>query len=139
MLYVYFVCLFLYVPITLLPWIFFSCFILYFKDGHEENAGICIHFQSIIFIIIYYIYNNFFYVPESEVPPRTSGQDLNTGGLRNLPQIYTVIAYICIGKVAWFSVYICSNLWNALYHHAPNAFNQKCVYLKSNINILNKY
>ena len=25
---------------------------------------------------------------------------------QKLPQIYTVIAYICIGKVAWFAVYI---------------------------------
>ena len=32
-----------------------------------------------------------------------------------LPQIYTVIAYICIGKVAWIAVYICGNLWNALF------------------------
>ena len=31
------------------------------------------------------------------------------------PQIYTVIVYICIGKEVWFSVYICGNLWNALY------------------------
>ena len=28
---------------------------------------------------------------------------------QKLPQIYTVIAYICIGKVAWFAVYICGN------------------------------
>ena len=30
-------------------------------------------------------------------------------------QIYTVIAYICIWKVAWFAVYICDNIWNTLY------------------------
>ena len=30
-------------------------------------------------------------------------------------QIYTVIAYICIGKVAWFEVYICGNIWNTYY------------------------
>ena len=34
---------------------------------------------------------------------------------QKLPQICTVIAYICIGKVAWFAVYICGNLWNAQY------------------------
>ena len=34
---------------------------------------------------------------------------------QKLPQIYTVIAYICIWKVAWFAVYICGNIWNALY------------------------
>ena len=33
---------------------------------------------------------------------------------QKLPQIYTVIVYICIGKVVWFAVYICSNLWNTL-------------------------
>ena len=39
---------------------------------------------------------------------------------QKLPQIYTVIAYICIGKVAWFAVYICGNIWNALYiFHSP--------------------
>ena len=27
------------------------------------------------------------------------------------PQICTVILRICIGKVAWFAVYICSNFW----------------------------
>ena len=31
---------------------------------------------------------------------------------QKLPQIYTVIAYICIEKVAWFEVYIYGNLWN---------------------------
>ena len=31
---------------------------------------------------------------------------------QKLPQIYTVIAYICIGKASWFEVYICSNTWN---------------------------
>ena len=31
-----------------------------------------------------------------------------------LPQIYTVIAYICIGKVAWFPVYVFGNLWNTV-------------------------
>ena len=34
---------------------------------------------------------------------------------QKFPQIYTVIAYIFIGKVAWFAVYICGNVWNALY------------------------
>ena len=29
---------------------------------------------------------------------------------QKLPQIYTVIVYICIGKVALFSVYICGNI-----------------------------
>ena len=32
---------------------------------------------------------------------------------QRLPQIFTVIMYIWIGKVAWFAVYICGNLWNA--------------------------
>ena len=31
---------------------------------------------------------------------------------QKLSQIYTVIAYICIGKVSWFAVYICGNIWN---------------------------
>ena len=41
---------------------------------------------------------------------------------QKLPQIYTVLAYICIGKVAGFAVYICGNIWNAQYLHAdfPN-------------------
>ena len=34
---------------------------------------------------------------------------------QQLPQICTVILSICIGKVAWFAVYICANIWNALY------------------------
>ena len=34
---------------------------------------------------------------------------------QKLQQIYIVIAYICIGKVAWFAVYICGDIWNALY------------------------
>ena len=34
---------------------------------------------------------------------------------QNLPLIYTVIAHICTGKVAWFAVNICGNLWNNLY------------------------
>ena len=34
---------------------------------------------------------------------------------QKLPQICTVIAYICIGKVAWFVVYICGTIWNVLY------------------------
>ena len=38
-----------------------------------------------------------------------------TGCLKKLPQIYTLIAYICILWVAWFAVYICGNIWNALY------------------------
>ena len=38
---------------------------------------------------------------------------------QKLPQIYTVIAYICIGKVAWFAVYICGNIWNTLYVNQP--------------------
>ena len=32
---------------------------------------------------------------------------------QKLPQIYTVIVYICIEKVACFAVYICGNIWNA--------------------------
>ena len=32
-------------------------------------------------------------------------------GPHNLPQIYIVIVYNCIGKVAGFAVYICGNLW----------------------------
>ena len=36
-----------------------------------------------------------------------------TGCLRNYRK--SVIAYICIGKVASFAVYICGNIWNALY------------------------
>ena len=34
---------------------------------------------------------------------------------QKLPQIYAVIAYNCIRKVAWFAVHICGNIWNALY------------------------
>ena len=34
---------------------------------------------------------------------------------QTLPPIYTVMVYICIGKVAGFAVYICGNIWNALY------------------------
>ena len=34
---------------------------------------------------------------------------------QKLPQIYTVITFICIGKVAWLAVYIGGNIWNALY------------------------
>ena len=30
---------------------------------------------------------------------------------QKLPQICTVISSICIGKVAWFAVYICGNFW----------------------------
>ena len=37
---------------------------------------------------------------------------------QKLPQIYTVIACICIGKVAWFAVYICGNIWNTQYFFA---------------------
>ena len=33
----------------------------------------------------------------------------------NLPQIFTVISRICIGKVAWFAVYICGNFWVTQY------------------------
>ena len=32
---------------------------------------------------------------------------------QKLPQIYTVILYICIAEVAWFAVDICGNIWNA--------------------------
>ena len=35
--------------------------------------------------------------------------------LQKLPQICTVILCICIGKVAWFAVYICGNLWGTQY------------------------
>ena len=31
------------------------------------------------------------------------------------PKICTVILHICIGKIAWFSVYICGNLWTIQY------------------------
>ena len=31
---------------------------------------------------------------------------------QKLPQIFTVIAFICIGKVEWFAIY-CGNTWNA--------------------------
>ena len=34
---------------------------------------------------------------------------------QKLPQICTVIVCICIGKIAWFTVYICDNIWNACY------------------------
>ena len=34
-------------------------------------------------------------------------------GPQKLPQICTLISYICIGKVAGFEVYICGNIWNA--------------------------
>ena len=34
---------------------------------------------------------------------------------QRLPHIYTVITSICIGKVAWLTVYICANIWNAQY------------------------
>ena len=32
---------------------------------------------------------------------------------QKLPHICTVIAFFWIGKVAWFAVYICGNIWNA--------------------------
>jgi len=31
-----------------------------------------------------------------------------------LPEIYTLIVYICFGKVAWLAEYICANIWNAV-------------------------
>ena len=34
---------------------------------------------------------------------------------QKLPQICTVILRICIGKVAWFAVYICGNFWVTQY------------------------
>ena len=34
---------------------------------------------------------------------------------QKLPQIYTVITYNCIRDVAFFAVYICGNLFSALY------------------------
>ena len=34
---------------------------------------------------------------------------------KKLPQICTVILCICIGKVAWFAVYICGNFWVTQY------------------------
>ena len=43
---------------------------------------------------------------------------------QKLPQIYTLIAYICVGKVAWFAVYICGDIWNALY-----IMNTRCFHL----------
>ena len=39
------------------------------------------------------------------------------------------IAYICIGKVAWFAVYICGNLWNAQYIGEPNGYTFLFIYL----------
>ena len=46
---------------------------------------------------------------------------------QKLPQIYIVIASICIGKVAWFSVYICGK-WHAQYlltwHQNPRRYRQ---------------
>ena len=45
-------------------------------------------------------------------PIKTKGTNLVP---QKLPQIYAVIAYICIGKVAWFALYIFGNIWNALY------------------------
>ena len=35
---------------------------------------------------------------------------------QQLPKIYAVIAYICIGKVAWFAIYNCGYIWNMYYH-----------------------
>ena len=45
------------------------------------------------------------------------GQDLldilGVGMPQKLPHIYyTVIVYVSTGKVAWFAVYICANIWN---------------------------
>ena len=34
---------------------------------------------------------------------------------QKLPQICTLILRICIGKVAWFAVYICDNFWVTQY------------------------
>ena len=34
---------------------------------------------------------------------------------QKLPQIYTIIAYICIGKIAWYALYICCKVWNTLW------------------------
>ena len=31
------------------------------------------------------------------------------------PQIFTIILRFCIGKVAWFAVYICGNFWVTQY------------------------
>ena len=39
---------------------------------------------------------------------------------QKLPQIYTIIVYICIGKVEWFSVYIGGNKWNNLLQFLAN-------------------
>ena len=39
-----------------------------------------------------------------------------TGCLKKYPQIYSVIAIICIGKVAWFAVYDCGNILNVQYY-----------------------
>ena len=62
---------------------------------------------------------------ELRLPPEAKAQDYvrHSGSVRflrywvhqKLPQIYTVISYKCVGKVAWFALYICGNLWNALY------------------------
>ena len=42
---------------------------------------------------------------------------------QKLPQICTVIFRIRIGKVAWFTVYICGNFWVTQYIHS--SFNEQ--------------
>ena len=59
---------------------------------------------------------------------------------QKLPQIYTVIANICIGKVAWFSVYICGNIWNTLsplplWCWLPARLNDPPVFHLSNVSV----
>ena len=48
----------------------------------------------------------------------------NTGN-QKLPQINTLIALICIRKVAWFAVYICDYLWSTQYHDHDNVQNEE--------------
>ena len=62
--------------------------------GQMKPVGLI--FWSFMYLILsMYIDLNVYWVPQK------------------LPQVYTVIVYICIGKVAGFEVYICANIWNA--------------------------
>ena len=56
---------------------------------------------------------------------------IRTGNIHNiywvtqkLPQICTVILRISIGKVAWFAVYICGNIWTTQYADSRGIFRQ---------------
>ena len=53
---------------------------------------------------------------------------------QKLPQICTEILRICIGKVAWFAVYICDNFWVTQYKYLY-VFIVQCTQYTFNLNV----